>query len=262
MISDEREWTGRISPSSAGNGPRLIFLKATKPYSITADGRAFAALGVGVHGKLSYKRYTEYVLAETKLSDDAITGIADVLEPDEQKPGQYVLQDYKTWGSYKVARALGYQSAKVPVVDPDGNPVLLKTGKNKGQQKYETQHSVDPKNADLKDTAYQVNRYRILFEHYGYPVSRMQVQAIVRDGGTFVAQQRGIDKNIYIIDIPFIPDAQVLMYYRLLQDEVDAAFKTGKVRKCDTWESWDGRRCTGFCEVADHCKEMEEQAHG
>ena len=51
--------------------------------------------------------------------------------------------------------------------------------------------------------------------------------------------------------------AKVLDFYDKLQAEVDEAFKIGWIRQCNAWESWNGRRCKGYCEIAAVCVEMD-----
>ena len=259
LIGFDREWRG-VSPSSAGNGPRLLYLKATTDYSIDPQDRVWAAFGTSTHETLGIHKYTNNVLSEEKLVDDEMSGIADVLEDDETQKGHFVITDYKTWGSFKVAKSIGIISESVdePIYGDDGEPVLLKSGKNKGEvkTKKKTTVTVDPSKADLLVEEYQLNRYRIFFEKYGFPISKIQIQTVSRDGGTYIAKSRGVDKNIYIIPINRLPDQQVLAFYHYLAKEVEDAFNTGYSRWCNTWESWDCRRCRGFCEVSEACQEM------
>ena len=257
-ISYDREFKG-VSPSAAGNGPRLICLIASSPYAIDPAKRVFAAHGTGVHDKLSIHKYTRDVLSEERLSDKDMAGIADVLEQDESDPGFYVLTDYKTFGSFKVARCLGITQQDQPILDKDGEPVLLKSGKNKGKPKTRKITTTNPEKADLKQISLQLNRYRIFFETSGFPVSRIQIQVMVRDGGLWIAKQRGIEKELMLIPIPRMDDKEVLQYYRELQAQVDEAFETGWIRKCNSWESWDGRRCAGWCDVKHECEEMDKK---
>ena len=58
---------------------------------------------------------------------------------------------------------------------------------------------------------------------------------------------------------PYRPAQPVLDYGRDREgdEEVDEAFKTGWIRRCNDWESWNGRRCKGYCEVAAACTEMD-----
>jgi len=259
LVGYDRKWTG-ISPSSAGNGPRSIFLKATTDYTINPNDRVWAAFGTSTHEKMAIHKYADNILVEEKLTDDQMTGIADCLEEDENQKGFYILTDYKTWGSFKIAKALGIRSDKIEetVLDNEGKPVLLKSGPNKGKPKTikKTEIIHDPSSIDLNAEELQLNRYRIFFESYGFPVSKMHIQVVSRDGGTYIAKNRGIEKNLYIIPIKRLINKDVLDFYRVLNDEVMAAFQTGYIRKCNAWESWDRRRCEGFCEVVEACKKM------
>ena len=258
MISYDREYKG-ITPSMAGNGARLIYLKATTDYAIRPSERAFAALGTGVHGKLSLHSYTYNVLSEEKLSDDKIKGIADVLEKDENAKDSYILEDYKTWGSFKVCKAIGMVAIPKEVLDENSNPIRYKSGKKKGEIKTKNVYEIHPDKIDIYETELQLNLYRILFEGYGFPISKIRVQAIIRDGGLYIAQGRGIEDNLMLIPIKILGNNEVLFYYGNLDIEVGFAFETRQSRKCNDWESWDGRRCNEkYCEVKEACNKMEE----
>ena len=258
QLSFDREWRG-ITASMAGNGVRQIFLKATTDYAINPKERMFALLGTLVHSNLARDHLTDNVLAEERSK----TGTPDLLHEDENNDGKYILTDYKTWGSFKVAKALGIIATKkaIPILDGSGNPILLKSGKNKGElkTKVETTFSINPDEIDIRDVELQTNRYRIGFEENGFPVSKMQVLAIVRDGGTYIAQNRGITDKVYTIPIQFRDDDWVIDYYKKLEIGLADALCTGYFRRCDEWESWENRRCESFCEVADACKAMDEQ---
>lgn len=257
MVGYDREWRG-VTPSMAGNGARLIHLQRTTDYAIDPCDRAFAALGSGVHGKLSIHQYTYDVLSEEQLSDEKAKGIADLLTEDEDRPNAYVLTDYKTWGSFKVAKAIGLCSKDVPLLDSEGNVILLKSGPNKGFPKMEKRYFVDPSEADIRETALQLNRYRIFFEANGFPISKMEVYAIVRDGNTHIAKSRGIEKPTYVVPVPYLTNKEVLDFYDNLAAAVEQAYQTGWAPKCNAWESWDGRRCSGYCDVSDACARMDQ----
>jgi len=259
LIGFDRKWDG-VTPSSAGNGPRYLYLKATVDYVVDPNDRVWAALGTSTHDNLGMHRYNKDILSEEKLSDDKMRGIADCLEVDEKKDGYFILTDYKTWGSYKVAKSMGIVSEKIEetILDDEGKPVLLKTGKNAGKPKTKqrTIITTDVSQIDLRSEEFQLNRYRIFFEQYGFPVSRMQIQVVSRDGGTYIAKGRGIERNLYIIPIRRLKNDDVLNFYQVLHHEVLDAFKDRYARKCNMWESWEKRRCEGYCEVVEECKRM------
>ncbi len=260
----DREWKG-VSPSSAGSGPRMLYLKAHTNYTIDPYSRTWALLGTGVHGRIGLARFNQNILAEEKLSDEEISGTADCLEEDESKPGHYVLTDHKTWGMFKVRKALGYiiEEGQETVLGDDGKPYVFKSGKKKGQVKTKKTftRTIDPSKADLEDVELQLNRYRILFEKSGFPISRIQIQAIVRDFNTEFARKNGILHNLYLIPVKRLNNEDVMGFYRKLSDEVTKAFVTGYARRCSSRESWEGRRCDGYCEVAEACAKMSK-AHG
>ena len=261
LVGYDRKWEG-VSPSSAGNGPRLLYLKATVQYVIDPNDRVWAAFGTSTHEKLSMHTYSHNVLTETKLKDADMKGAADVLEEDEKREGFYILTDYKNFGSYKVAKSLGIVTKveEETILDKEGKPVILKTGKNKGNPKTKQKRVIkqDPAAVELKAEELQLNRYRIFFESYGFPISRMRLQIMARDGGTYVAKNRGIERNLYVIPIRRLTNKEVLDHYKILADETMKAFKDGYIRKCNMWESWERRRCESFCEVVESCKKMSK----
>lgn len=255
---DQREFTGKISPSSSGNGPRLIYFSGVKDYAIKPESRAFAILGVTSHANLSIHSYTKDVLSEEKLSDEKMQGIADLLDEDEWKEGYFILDDYKTSGSFKVTKWLGIYTEDVPILDKDGNQMRYgKTAKKAGQLKTRKEiKKRDPLVLDVLAEQLQLGRYKAFYEDMGFPISRHRLISIPRDGGTYIAHGRGIDKNLYVIDLPMLPRKTVLDYYENLQAEVDLAIKQKSIRLCNEWECWNGRRCEGYCDVNLSCAEM------
>ena len=256
LVSHEREWRG-VSPSAAGNGPRLIYLRQVTDFVTDPDAAAFAAVGTATHAKLSLHYYTRNVLSEEPLSDELMRGIPDVLEEDEDDPKSFVLTDYKTWGSYKVMKGLGIVQTEEKITDEAGNQLFFKTGKSAGQPKTRKVYARTGE-PDLTSEELQLNMYRIFFEKNGFPVSKMNVQAIVRDGATFVAEGRGIDRRVYVLPIKRLDDRDVIGFYNVLRAEVGTAFKHGWVRRCNAWENWEGRRCQEYCEVKNQCQQMDQ----
>jgi hypothetical protein len=254
-VSNQRPFT-KVSPSSAGNGARMIYLKAIHEYAIAPYAMTWAVLGTAVHGLLAKHGITNNTLEEQFLQAANIKGTADLLEMDERSPGAFCLTDYKTFGSYKVAKCLGVEKVERFQWDEKGNLILLKSGKNKGKPKTKKVFTPTGK-PDLANEMLQLNQYRILFESSGFPVSRMQLQVIVRDGGLYIAKSRGVFENLYIIPIPRMKDSDVVCFYANLQKQVDEAFKIGWAPKCSDAESWGGRRCEGYCEIVEHCKTMD-----
>lgn len=257
-ISFDRQFTG-VSPSMAGNGPRLQGLKATIPYVIVPDDRAFAVLGTTIHGRLAEEGMVYNVLSEETMSDEQAKGTPDLLERDEHAKGGYILTDYKSSGSFKVCKWAGIYVKKtdVPILK-DGVEVRLKSGKNKGKVKTKVHREVieDPVKIDKLDLELQVNRYRIFFEKNGFPINKMRAFCVPRDGGTHIAKSRGLLSNTRFVPVSRYEDSFVLNYYAKLSKEIDEFFRSHYARLCDAWENWEGRRCAFYCEVKNECKEM------
>jgi hypothetical protein len=248
----DREWRG-VSPSSSSSDARLLWLKATTDYAVRPADRAFSLLGTAVHGALSLHSYN--VLSEEKLSDEQMKGMADLLEKDEYGDG-YILTDHKTFGSYKVGKAIGMAKKTEVLLDETGKPILLKSGVNKGKPKTKNVFAIDPSKIDLEAEILQVNRYRIFFEASGFPITKMQLFVIVRDGGLMMAQQRGITENIYTIPIERLPNHDVMAFYAALIAKTERAIVNNYVEKCDKKFTWGGVRCERFCEVAETCNKI------
>jgi len=258
-VAFDREWRG-ITASAAGNGPQLIYLTKTCDYTVDPLSRVFAVLGTGTHGKL-HTHAPLNVLSEERLKG----GTPDCLEMDEYNDGSFILYDDKTWGSYRVMRALGMTIEKheEPILE-NGNPVLLKSGPNKGKPKTKTISEVviNPEKADLRAAELQLNSYRIDFESIDFPISQMFLEIPVRDGGLAIAKTRHIERNLYKIPVKRLPDKEVRDYYADLNADIEVALAMGYARKCDDWESWDGRRCQDFCDVAPFCQYAKDIAQG
>jgi hypothetical protein len=255
----DRVWKA-VTPSQAFNGPRFIYLKETCYYAEDPHDKAFAILGTGSHDKLSVHRLVRGFVSEQGFDDGLIKGIPDILEPDEENVGFYLLYDYKTSGSFKVALALGLTKSTEPLLDEYGHEVLLKTGKNKGRPKTKDcwVQDIVKGHSNIKDWIYQMNRYRISVEVHGFPISKMIVQCIPRDGNTHIAKNRGVMENVILVEIPRVDDQIILDHYAHLQAEITEAFKTGTPRICNSEECWDGRKCKGYCPVSEYCQRMEQ----
>lgn len=250
LIADERKWTGTPSTTQLLNGTMMEFLKITIPYCIDPDSRAFALLGSIHHRRLEEVAKEIALPAELALTPDG-RNIFDLLEPED---GDWTLTDYKTWGSYRVVKALGIvEGGKIP--DPSGE-VYKASGKwgKAGTPKMVNWFRTDPSAVDLWETELQLNRYRIMLEEKGIGIAKMQIQITVRDGGLAIAQSRGITRNMYMIPIKRLPTEQTIDYFRQKALDLEAALQWGKWdTPCDMRECWDGARCKGYCEVADFC---------
>jgi hypothetical protein len=242
------------------------FLKLTTDYAMRPDSRAFMIHGTKGHSNLEAAD-DEYSILEERFSDadTEITGIADVLEIENSHS---VLVDYKTSGSFKVAKALGFY---VDTESIDTGEVY-KSGKRKGEPKLKTVKTLkrDVAKEDRWEWELQLNKYRMEFEKRGFKIDRLKIQCIVRDGNTYMARSRGVFRNVYYFDINRLPDADVAAYFETKKNALFRSLEQGFCSDtCTAKECWDGLKCQSYCEVAEFCKygkylirekEMEDMA--
>lgn len=237
-IAQEREWTGKPSTTQLLNGTMMNFLKITRDYVINPDDKAFSLHGTGHHSTLSQEADKLGFVNEFMVEDETNTGHFDLAEPDINNPGFVILEDYKTWGSYKIANLI--------VADKVG----------KGESAFYRYNILPNGEYDIHDfdLEMQMNDYRVKMEKMGVKVSKMRVQVTVRDGGIAMARSRGIKNNIYLLNVRKLPDEKVVEYFKNKAEELRQALATGSwLFPCSAQENWNDKRCLEYCEVWGDC---------
>lgn len=246
MAASERPWTGKPSTTQLIQGTMCAFLKLTHDYAVSPDQRAFMINGTKAHAVLE-RSDDELSFLEEKFDGEGTleTGISDVFEIEL---GKSILADYKTSGSFKVAKALGFY------VDTENTGEVFKTGPRKGQPKTRQVLKRDDKEIDRWEWELQLNKYRIELEKRGFPVNELKIQCVVRDGNTYIARSRGVFRNVYYFNINILPNKEVLDYFEGKRNALFEALKLGEWKTpCSAKENWDGVKCASYCEVADFC---------
>lgn len=235
-------------------GTCQAYLQRTADYYISPQDNAFALAGTLHHLKLEKSADgLERLLPELALKYEDITGIVDLYDSKTK-----TLTDYKNTGSYKISQLLGLQYKMIN----HPTEVYKRGGKwgRVGSPKRIKEWYANPEKADFGDWGWQINWYRLLLEKSGYPVEEMYVQATVRDGGIQMARERGIDKNIYLIPVPFIHDDHLiekfldkrdLLNYSLLNNDLPSM--------CDSEETWGGKKCEMYCPVREVCPYINKE---
>jgi len=266
-LSRERTWTGRPSTTQLLNGNRYNVLRLVANWDMEIEGSLFAFLGTGVHKVLEEAGD----LTEMHIEYKGITGTADLLSND-------TLIDYKVFGSYAVARKLGVvKTGMKEIIGDDGLPVLRKRNSKYGcvgEPMTEPVYSLDPDKADLKNETLQLNLYRLGILEAGIEVKRLKLFVLVRDSNTTSARSRGVVQQYYYVDIPILDKGEVENYFFPKRDELNNVMKVAKryigksndkivegLRRiipeaCNPEEAWNGRRCEGYCPVANICKKF------
>lgn len=274
VVRKPRKFKRTMGVTSALNGMRYNYLKWKMKPDFDLAGSAFMALGIGSHNILD-ENTADKDTSEEWLKDGLIVGRSDLLEAEGDDLN--ILTDYKVSGSYKVAMAMGIvEGDPEPLYDDFGNPIVYQRngkGFSKGDQKMQKTYKIDPEQSDNWEYSMQLNKYRQMYELNGIKISQMRIFFLVRDGGTHMAKSRGVMENIYLLDIPRIPDEEVKEFFenravgfaRIMKDAscifgtpeevVEKTIKAGiEVSICNRRETWDGRRCENYCSYSSACQ--------
>lgn len=223
------------------------YLKRTKEYYVNPQDRAFSLAGTMHHAKLE-QHEDESLLLEQELQEYNITGIADLYDKKSK-----MLLDYKNTGSYKCSKLLGMTYRLIPCPSGAKYKSSGKWGK-KGSPKMIKQWYRDEGLADFGDWGWQINWYRYLLNKSGHDVDSMYIQVTVRDAGIAVARDRGIDNNIYLIEVPKYDDEVLEFKFLKARDDLLKALETDNLpQKCSNEQTWDGRKCQFYCDVRHLC---------
>ena len=226
-------------------GTRETFLKKTTNYAVDPASILYALHGQAVHS--INERHTQgSILSEERLKDEITSGQFDlfgkILNADDG-----VLGDLKITSSFKLMKALGIYKVKVDTGE------VYKSGLKKGQPKFKTELRFDGVR-DLLDWSIQINYYRLLLERVGFKISRMYIQALCRDSGLRIAQERGIDKPVYIIPINKISDHWLQLYFHHKAKALRDAINSNTLPPvCSFRERWGNRKCFGYCAARENC---------
>lgn len=225
-------------------GTRETYLKKTMEYAVDPQRRLSAIWGSGVHSV--HEGHAFGMRSEERLFSEHYSGKFDLygaaLDDDA------TLADIKTANASKIAKALGLYKTDIPTGE------VFKSGPRKGEPKTRKEwHSGGAKH--ITDWAVQINAYRMLLETEGFPVSKMVIQAICRDGGARATAENGLDKAVYLIPINRINDRWINRYLGLKAVYLELAIKHGILPSpCNRRERWQGdKKCLEFCDVAELC---------
>jgi len=248
ILGAEREWHGEPSTTQLLNGTMMEYLKLTMPYAVDPKSRAFLLAGTKHHEQLEEVANKLGIPAEIALSTDR-----DIFDLLEEEDGELTLTDYKNWGSFKLAKALGMKEIGKK---PHPTEVYKSNGKwgKAGEAKMIPVFDSIEEEADNWEAELQLNNYRVkLKEEWGIDIAKMRLQVTVRDGGIHSAFAKGIMENIYLVPVKFIEDEVVKGYFLTKREQLLEALEHGWTNPCLPRERWDDRRCKGYCDVAQYC---------
>ena len=238
-MSSDREPDRKPSTTELLQGTCQSYLQRKEDYYIHPEDNAFSLAGTLHHLKLEESSHQNHYLSnrlgsEIPLESIGITGIIDLYDNYTK-----TLVDYKFSGSYKIAKCLGIKHKYVQ------HPTELykRSGRwgKAGTPKRIKEFYIDEDSVDMEDWGWQVNFYRYL-------------QATVRDAGLQIARERGIDKKIYMMEVPFINNEHLLERFEVKRDALIWALEHNDLPdKCTKEETWGGVKCKSYCPVRDIC---------
>lgn len=234
----------RMSASQGLTGVRQKYLELTTFFVVNPQNRADSIMGTAAHTRLEEGASGDRFVSEQYFKNAYTSCFIDLYERHTR-----ILWDYKTWGAFKIKKALGLVKARVP-----SGEFYKVNGKNfkKGDPKMMDVWTRDPEQVDLYDVELQMNMERILIQRT-LPVKQMKVQAIVKEPLWSVAKH-GIDRKLYTFDVKRLDDERVIEVYKNKTEALREAFRTGEVPDyCTEAERWGGRKCERFCEVREAC---------
>ena len=247
-MSKDRDPDRKPSTTELIQGTCQSYLQRTQDYYIYPDDNAFSLAGTLHHLKLEESSsVVDRLGSEITVESNGITGTVDLYDKDTK-----MLIDYKFSGSYKIAKCLGIQAKH----GYHPTEVYKKSGRwgKAGTPRRVKEFYIDKDTADMEDWGWQVNFYRYLLEQNGYPVDSMYVQATVRDAGLQVSRERGLDKKIYMIDVPYINNEHLLDMFIVKRDALLLSLDNEELPdKCTDEETWNGTKCKSYCSVRDIC---------
>jgi len=244
LMSRTRKWNGIPSTTQLLNGTLMEFLKITNDFYESPMNMAFRVQGTKVHSGLEAQD-DEMSLQEEQFNE-GISGKPDCLEMEN---GITTLYDFKTSAAYKVKKALGIKKVEIPTDQ------VFKSGPRKGQPKMLSEYRKTD-SIDMRDWILQVNHYRIMFEKAGFKIDRMIIEAFIKDYN--MAKNTKIIghdlKPVELIDVPFMPDQEVLDYFNEKSRALLSALELNKTPEiCTVDERWEDKRCESYCPVNHFC---------
>lgn len=236
-IAERRDWDGTPSTTQLLKGTREMWLQINVPYYIDPQSRIPTIIGTGAHSLL--EQYGDGT-SEERITDDTSSGAYDYYEDG-------CLYDLKTYGSYQAAKVMGFEKEQVP----DG---YYKTGDKKGQVKYKNIINYNGRKNRL-DLAIQLNDYRMKIESTGRKVDELWCEILVRDCGTYLAKQRGVMRNGYLVRINKVSDKWILRFMQAKAKRLISHLERNEIPpQCTKRETWGGMKCASYCDVRNFCE--------
>lgn len=242
-VGKTRAWYGKPSVTQLLKDTRQTYLEIKNDYAIDPDKSIASMIGTNSHSLMEGNCPNNY-LSEVRIEDDITSGQFDAYDMKTK-----TLIDFKFFGAYRIARALGKKFKYV------ANGVYQR-GVNKGKTKWELR-MVDGGTHDVMEISKQLSYYKILMEKVGLKVKNIQVQMLVRGGLDKTAKSYGLTKMSYVINLHGISKHWIRIYMKAKYDRLMKALKDDVLPPVCR-DRWNDLRCKDYCSVNEFCPYYQE----
>lgn len=253
-VGRERKWSGKPSVTQLLKPTREMYLLIKNDFAIDPQKKVSAMIGTLSHSIMENNTPIGW-LSEFRVEDDICSG-----QPDAFDLTTGTLWDFKFYGAYRIAIALGYRGKYEYVGE-------YQKGPNKGKPKFEFVYRPGGVR-DVLEVAIQLNKYRQLIEKHNFKVNHMKVQMFVRGGLDKVARSYGLDRISYIVPIYPISDIWVNRFLNKKHyDLMTALDKDILPPVCSEKERWSSKtrpdyKCINYCDANIVCPYYLEKYGG
>lgn len=243
-VGKTRAWYGKPSVTQLIKDTRQTYLEITNDYAIDPDKSIASMIGTNSHSLMEGNCPNNY-LSEVRIEDDITSGQFDAYDMKTK-----TLIDFKFFGAYRIARALGKHFKWVA----DGK---YQRGAKKGQKKWQYV-MVDGSFKDTLEISKQLSYYKILMEKVGLKVKNIKVQMLIRGGLDKTAKSYGLTKMSYVINLHGISKHWIRLYMKAKYDRLMKALKTNELPPvCKV--RWNDLKCKDYCSVNEFCPYYQEK---
>jgi hypothetical protein len=243
-VGKTRAWYGKPSVTQLLKDTRQTYLEITNDYTIDPNNAIASMIGTNSHSLMEGNRPNNY-LSEVRLANKYTSGQFDAYDMETK-----TLIDFKFFGAYRVAKALG----KKLVWKANG---VWQRGIHKGKTKFE-QVAIDGAPRDVLEISEQLSYYKVLMESKGLKVKNIMVQMLVRGGLDKTARGYGLTRMSYPIKLNGISKHWIKIFMKAKYDKLMNALKT-KTLPPVCKKRWNDLKCKQYCGVNEFCPYYKEK---
>lgn len=243
-VGKTRAWYGKPSVTQLLKDTRQTYLEIVNDYSIDPQKSIASMIGTNSHSLMEGNIPNGY-LAEVRLEDDITSGQFDAYDMKNN-----TLIDFKFFGAYRIAKALGKRMKWVA----DG---VYQRGINKGKTKW-VQMFIDGGVRDVLEISMQLSYYKKLLKDHGLKVDKIMVQMLLRGGLDKTAKSYGLDRMSYPIKLHGVSEVWIVKYMRAKYNKLMEALGTNVLPPVCK-KRWNDLRCKDYCGVNEFCPYYQEK---